>query len=268
MRWLPIHPVAMRTTFSVCVLVNYAVDPAALQRRLPAHLEPATHAGLGFVSIVIAKMERMRPAFLPRWAGITYHQVVYRAVVRCGAERGVAFLRSDADNPLMVAAGNALTFFRFHRAKISCTTGHEVRFSLRPSGGEAAAIDARYAVTDPGELPASTHFADLPSAQAFLSELYVAFGARRADGRIEKVRIERTPWQSQVVPDVGGRYEAMTSGVLFRDSEAALDSIFLVRNLSYRWERLCLERAEDGQAAADGGALRRLQRSPRPSQTT
>jgi uncharacterized protein YqjF (DUF2071 family) len=247
MRWLPIHPVAMRTTFSVCVLVNYAVDPAALTRLLPSHLKPETHEGRGFVSIVIAKMDKMRPAFLPRSAGITYHQVVYRAVVRCGTERGVAFLRSDADNCIMVAAGNALTFFRFHRAEISCVAHHDtVSFSLRPSGNEAAVIDARYQISDAlDELPPSTHFPDLRTAQTFLSELYVAFGARRADGRIEVVRIERTPWHSRVVPDGGGRYEAMTSGVLFKDAEATLDSIFLVRNLSYRWERLSLERPAD-----------------------
>ena len=77
------------------------------------------------MSVVIANMERMRPAFLPQVMGVTYNQVVYRAVVRCGGRRGVAFLRSDADSPFMVAAGNLLTFFRFHKAKISWSENDE-----------------------------------------------------------------------------------------------------------------------------------------------
>ena len=38
-------------TFSICVLVNYAADPAAMKRLLPAHLEPETHDGRGLISI-------------------------------------------------------------------------------------------------------------------------------------------------------------------------------------------------------------------------
>ena len=55
------------------------------------------------------------------------------------------------------------------------------------------------------------------------------------------MRIERAPWQSLAIADHGGRYEPMTSGLLFNASEASLDSIFLVRDLSYRWECLSLE---------------------------
>jgi hypothetical protein len=190
-------------------------------------------------------MKDMRPAFVPAALGITYNQVVYRAVVRCGAERGVTFMRSDADNPLMVAAGNALTFFRFNRAQISWTlSSSSSRFSLAPAGPpQKARIDADYDVSSATDrLPASSRFRDLKTAQAFLTELYSAFGARRADGRVEVVRIARTGWGSKVVEDRRGNYEAMTSGALFSGSEACLDSIFYVEDLEYRWNRLALER--------------------------
>ena len=107
-RLIPVHPVAMKTTFRRCFLVNFAVDPAAMRAQLPAHLEPDLHDGRAYLSVVIADMMRMRPAFLPAALGVTYTQVVYRAIVRFGLERGVTFLRSDADNRFMVAAGNAL----------------------------------------------------------------------------------------------------------------------------------------------------------------
>jgi uncharacterized protein YqjF (DUF2071 family) len=243
MTWRPIHPVPMRTIFSTCVLVNFAIDPCALRRRLPAHLEPDLHDDKAYLSIVIARMEKMRPSFVPKALGVTYHQVVYRAVVKRNGERGVTFLRSDADNRLMVAAGNALTFFRFHAADIAWETkARGFSIALQPKNGDDARIRASYTVRDePDRLPATSRFGDLRSAQAFLSELYVAFGAQRANGRTETVRIARTPWKSHVVADEAGEYSAMTSGVLFARSEAQLDSIFLVEDLAYRWERLSLE---------------------------
>jgi uncharacterized protein YqjF (DUF2071 family) len=115
----PVHPLAMKTTFHRCFLVNFAVSPSALESRLPNHIQPDIHEGRGYVSVVIAEMRKVRPALLPEALGTTYNQVVYRAVVKCGSERGVAFLRSDADNRMMVAAGNALTFFKFNQARIS-----------------------------------------------------------------------------------------------------------------------------------------------------
>jgi len=106
---ISVHPVPMRTVFRHCFLVNFAVRPDVLASRLPDHVRPDAHDGWSYLSIVIAEMERMRPAFLPRALGNS--QVVYRAVVVCGRERGAYFVRSDADDALMVLAGNALTLF-------------------------------------------------------------------------------------------------------------------------------------------------------------
>ena len=232
----------MRTLFRRCYLINFAIDPTAMRRRLPTHLEPDIHDGRAYLSIVIAYMERMRPAFLPKMMGTTYTQVVYRAVVRCGSERGVTFLRSDADNRLMVAAGNAFTFFRFHLAKASWTiTDSKIAFELQPSSPAPAAISAEYSMgSGEATLPSTSRFANLSEAQAFLTELYAAFGGSRANG-VEVVRIKRSPWTSAAVVDNVANYEAMSSGELFAQDEAEIDSVFYVENLEYYWRRLSLE---------------------------
>jgi uncharacterized protein YqjF (DUF2071 family) len=234
-----VHPVPMRTVFRHCFLVNFAVRPDVLASRLPDHVQPDVHDGWSYVSIVIAGMERMRPAFMPPALGITYSQVVYRAVVVCGRERGAYFIRSDADNTLMVLAGNALTFFQFHRADATWSFSTAVtRFSLRPRSGEAAGIDAEYDLTvAKDQMPATSRFATLDRAQYFLTELYAAFGRKRRDGKVEAVRIKRTEWRSTIVRDRVGSYEAMKSGVLFGPGQAELDSIFYVERVNYRWHR-------------------------------
>jgi uncharacterized protein len=243
-RCLPIHPVAMRTTFRRCFLVNFAVDPGAMRARLPGHLEPDLHEGYAFLSIVIAYMVRMRPAVLPPMFGVTYTQVVYRAVVKCGSERGVTFLRSDADNRLMVGLGNALTLFRFNLASIRWELSADaISFSLKPRSGDKSRIAAMFATDSANaSMPVSSKFSNVEDAAAFLTDLYAAFGQLRPDDRIEVVRIARSPWRSRPVTDSIGVYEAMTAGTLFKHNEVQLDSIFHVEDVAYHWSPLSLER--------------------------
>jgi hypothetical protein len=80
----------------------------------------------------------------------------------------------------------------------------------------------------------------LAGAQTFLTELYCAFGAQRSDGRVEVVRIKRSRWHGKVVDDRIAGYEALAGGSLFSGDAANLDSVFLVENLDYNWERLSL----------------------------
>jgi hypothetical protein len=112
------------------------------------------------------------------------------------------------------------------------------RFSLRPKAGDAAGIDAEYDLADAkNQMPATSRFATLDRAQSFLTELYVAFGAKRRDGTIDAVRIQRNEWRCVVVRDRVGSYEAMKSGVLFGSDQAELDSIFYVERLDYLLHR-------------------------------
>src|SRR5947209_7855032 len=135
----------MRTVFRSCFLVNFGVDPAVMRGALPDPLEPDLYREEAYLSIVIAAMERMRPVFVPRCLGTTYHQVVYRAVVRCHGERGVYFFRSDADHRFMSAAGNLFTFFRFHYSPMAVRKDQgRLHFEVHPAPGNHASIQATY----------------------------------------------------------------------------------------------------------------------------
>eukprot|EP00912_Choanoflagellata_sp_UC4_P000956 UC4_evm3s590 len=116
------HLFPMKTTFRHCLLVNYAMEPAVLARSLPHGLVPDTvHTPQGeraFLSIVIADLEAMRPGFFPHLLGFDFTQVVYRAIVRApNGERGVYFVRSDADDWAMSTFGNIFSNFNFNIAR-------------------------------------------------------------------------------------------------------------------------------------------------------
>ncbi len=238
---VPKHPVPMRTVFRNCVLVNFAVDPQVMGGLLPPRISPDLYRDEAFLSVVIAEMEKMRPAFVPRAFGITYNQVVYRAVVRCNGERGVHFLRSDADNRLMCLAGNLLTFFRFNYSRVRQKLEKE-RFYFDLESRDHADIHATFDLSGRSRiLPPTSRFRSLEDAQDFLVELYAAFAS---DLRYTSaVRIERGEWSVAVVEDLRRVYEFMNGSSLFPAGSATIDSVFYVSRVPYYWSRLERRRA-------------------------
>jgi uncharacterized protein YqjF (DUF2071 family) len=230
----------MRTLFRQCVLANFAVRPEVMRRLVPAPLEPDLHAGEAWLSVVIAEMERMRPAFLPAFLGVTYHQAVYRVVVRHRGERGVCFLRSDANHGAMALAGDWLTFFRFHRSDIRVRrAGDLLHVDLSALPSQHADIAAT-AVVSPGAraMPPASRFATLAEAQGFLVELYAAFGVDPLSGEVSTVRIERGAWDLRVVECRKARFDFMDGSLPFPAGSARLDSVFYVESIPYRWHTL------------------------------
>jgi uncharacterized protein YqjF (DUF2071 family) len=233
---VPKHPVPMRTVFRNCFLVNFAVDPQVMSRLLPPRISPDLYRDAAFLSVVIADMEKMRPAFVPRAFGITYNQVVYRAVVRCNGERGVHFLRSDADNRLMCLAGNLLTFFHFNYSRVSQKLENG-KFYFDLESRDHADIHSIFDLSGQSQImPPMSRFRSVVEAQEFLVELYAAFAS---DFRyIRTVRIKRGQWSVATVEDLCGVYEFVNSSALFPEGSATIDSVFYASRIPYYWSRL------------------------------
>jgi len=247
---VPMHPIPMKTTFRNCFLVNFAMAPETLARVLPPPLEPDVYGGEAFLSVVIADMERMRPAFLPALLGVTYQQVVYRAVVRCGDERGVHFLRSDADNRLMVELGNLLSFFRFHQARIVRTSGRrDHHFDLVAGPHDHADIHASFDLSSASQtVPADSAFASVDEAQRFLVELYTAFRPEPDGETVKTVQIKRSDWRVRMVDTPRARFDYMNGSAFFPPDSTRLDSTIYVEDIDYYWhtvKRTHVPRSQD-----------------------
>lgn len=234
----PKHPFPVTTVFRRCVLVNFSSDPATLARALPPPLVPALYADRAWVSIVIATMEKMRPAFVPRALGISYNQVVYRAIVDCEGNRGVHFLRSDADSRVMTWLGNLMSFFRFHRSRVEIgSEDASLRVEVRSTEAKAD-ISATFDLASASDrLPSTSAFGDLAEAKRWLVELFTAYHPRPARRPIDVVCIDRSDWRLTVLPNAGV-YRFMDAGDPFTPGSARLDSVFVVEDLKYRWHRL------------------------------
>src|SRR5262249_43610257 len=114
----------------------YALSAEALRSLLPRGLELETVAGCGFVAVAMVRTRSLRPAWLPRWLGHDFVLAGYRVFVRFRTGdgrtlRGLWILRSDADRRMMVAAGNLLTHYNYHRCQAAIdATGQRLHVSV------------------------------------------------------------------------------------------------------------------------------------------
>lgn len=229
-RYAPKHIFPMRTTFRNCFLVNFSMEPNTLRGVLPPGLSPDLYNGKAFVSIVVSDLQDMRIGYFSRLTGFDYTQIVYRAIVRApNGERGVYFIRSDANSAAMSIAGSLFSNFNFNLASIlwqgkenlpltgirgsldddensnlskeiiSFNKKKIVHFALEPwrPSSASATIRASYDLSSASlTMPPSSAFSaeSLQNAQKFFVELYAAFASWPLHDQWTAVRIDRTKW--------------------------------------------------------------------------
>ncbi|TNE87456.1 MAG: hypothetical protein EP330_18505 [Deltaproteobacteria bacterium] len=232
-RWAPKHPLPMRAVFDRCWLLTFRVEPDALAARLPPGLEPWIFDDSAWLSIVVARMSDMRPTFLPRWLGVDFDQVVYRAVVTRDGERGVAFLRTEANHRLYAWGGDLLTHFHFHHAPITFTEeAHRMRLSVdQPHPARLHAVFDHEA--DQTALLAMSPFESVDQLRTELCDLFHAFSTSPGTGRPGRVTVQRSAWNIRLVAPSEVRAPWMTE-VLFPGACAVSHAVY-VEDVPYRW---------------------------------
>jgi Uncharacterized conserved protein (COG2071) len=106
-------------------LVNFSIDAAELRDLIPAPIKPRIVQGRAMVSMVDVRLRNMhaKSALLP--FNFHYQHIGLRVLVedaRWNAEntnKGIYFLRSFTDSPMMVFGGNLLTNYHLENAELA-----------------------------------------------------------------------------------------------------------------------------------------------------
>lgn len=240
----------VQTHWLDAISLNYAVAPAALAALLPAPLEPEVFEGSAWVQLLVSRLRDMRPQGMPALFGVNFHQVSYRAAVQYrgthGVRRGGYFLKSETDNAVMRAVGNALVEFKFHDfegAHISLARNeHTLDLAIVPHG-PANAVRTVRASLDVRPLPGPPAGSVWTSREAFqhaLVDCFDAFGVDAQERCVYILTIDRDPWRATFVTPKRVSVPWMETGPLGR---ARLDSVLHIPNpCGYRWRPLRRER--------------------------
>lgn len=239
------------TTVQTCwidaVSINYAVEPAALARLLPAPLCPEIWKGSAWVQVLASSLRDMRPQGLGALFGVCFYQVAYRAAVRYPSvdgswRRGGYFVRSETNHPVMRAVGNALAEFRFHdfglADMVMLRDGERLTLGIDPAancpGGKLVGV---FDTRPLGGPPPGSAWSTVDELHEPLVECYDALGVNREHGHLYILTIDRDPWEPRFVAPEELYVEYFTTGAL-GGGVARLDSVLHFRECAYRWRPL------------------------------
>jgi Uncharacterized conserved protein (COG2071) len=234
------HPIPIQAHFHECVTLTYALPPEILRPLLTPGLELDTAGGWGFVAVALVQTEALRPAGMPAAFGQDFFLAGYRIFTTFRAPggrrlRGLRILRSDTNRARMVAGGNLLTHYNYHR----CTAGTEeagarIRFDVTTPdhGGDVRLTVDR---SNPA-LPAHSPFASIREARRFAGPLPFTFDFEPETHAIIAIRATRANWHPEPVSVEVERLSFFDQPA-FRGCTPILAAAFHVSGIDYRWER-------------------------------
>ena len=234
------HPLAIDAHFRECVTLTYAIPEAALRPLLPPGLTLETRRGSGFVAVALVATEGLRPSLLPAALGQDFFLAGYRVFTRFRTAsgrslRGLRILRSDTNRALMVAGGNLLTHYNYHRCTATVSAAADrIDVAVTTPSGEG---DLELSVaTQDHRLPDDSPFASIREARRFAGPLPFTFDYERETHSIIAIQASRAHWHPEPVA-VEVRRIAFFDQPAFRGAVPVLAAAFHVSNIDYRWQR-------------------------------
>jgi hypothetical protein len=218
------------------ILVNFAADPDAVARILPAPLRPKIAGDRAVVGICLIRLEEIRPRHLPAALGISSENAAHRIAVTWEddgrAREGVYIPRRDTSSTVNHLAGGRLFPGEHHLATFDVRDeGGRIALAMRAHDG-GASVTLRGAETD--EL-ASSIFPSLEAASAFFRAGSLGYSARREGDRLDGITLHSDTWS--VVPF---RVEEVRSSFFedvsrFAPGSVTFDSALLMRDVAHEW---------------------------------
>lgn len=123
MNWLKKLPLTFIGKLNHVKLVNFSVEMDEVIKRVPKPIQIRDFEGRALISMVDVQLTGMHPTFLPKAFSFQYRHIAFRLLVddghlNEGVPKGIHFLQSFTDKPLMVTGGKWLTPYHLSTAKL------------------------------------------------------------------------------------------------------------------------------------------------------
>jgi hypothetical protein len=222
------------------LLVNYRVDPEVAASLLPASLRPQLVNGWAVAGICLIRLGRLRPSWVPDWAGMRTENAAHRIAVEWDAtgcrQAGVYIPRRDSDSVATVLAGGRLFPGEHHHASFDVReTAQDLHVAFASTDGTArATVDVRVAQ----RFQPSALFTALQEASDFFRRGSAGFSAARDSSRLDGLELQADRWAIEPVEVSAVRSSFFDDTRLFPSGSATFDCALLMRDLPVTWTAL------------------------------
>jgi len=227
-------------------LLNFRIEPAVMQKVLPAPFEPKLHRGWGIAGICLIRLEGVHPKSIPMPCGINSENAAHRFAVQWTDEgrtqAGVFIPRRDTDSILNHLAGGRIFPGIHHKAKFRIAHHNDsFKFEMVSTDGETS---ISFAGKKSAEFPETSAFASLADASAFFEEGSLGYSSTGDPFHYDGLLLETEMWSVSPfhVDEVHSSYFADESK--FPVGSVEFDHALLMQDVPHEWraaKELCCE---------------------------
>jgi len=220
------------------LLINFRVDPAVMQRHLPAPFRPKLHDGHAIAGMCLIRLENIRPRRFPTMVGLSSENAAHRCAVvwedDAGPREGVYIARRDTGSLLNHLAGGRLFPGEHQRARFDVSDNDgRIALQMRSADG-AVAIDILG--RDADQLPAGSSFRTLDDASAFFEGGSLGYSATSSGTRLDGLVLKTESWKVEPLAVERARSTFFENPAMFPAGSIAFDCALIMRNLPHHWE--------------------------------
>ena len=221
------------------ILLNYRVEPAAIQRLLPAGFCPKLVDGYAIAGVCLIRLEKIRPKGMPGFVGISSENSAHRIAVQwddddIGSREGVFVPRRDTDSRMNALAGGRI-FPGVHHLSRFTVSDKDGRISLRVEANDIEKPLVDLELRETTQFPAESIFSSLQESSQFFEGGCVGYSSRPDSCTLDGLLLEVTDWHVSPLSAVSVRSAYFDDRSLFPQDSIAFDHALLMRDIPHEW---------------------------------
>lgn len=233
MRLPTIHGVIRRR-----LLVNFRVEPAVVQRHLPAPFRPKLHEGYAIAGICLIRLEEIRPKGVPRLLGLSSENAAHRVAVvwddHGTTREGVYIPRRDTGSLINHLAGGRIFPGEHQRARFQVAdNGERIELHMRAADG---CVQVDLAGDLAQDLPSTSVFRTVSDASAFFEPGSLGYSATAGDRRLDGIILKTYSWTVAPLAIEQAYSSYFADKSLFPAGSVTFDCALLMRNVAHEWQ--------------------------------
>lgn len=221
------------------MLINFRVEPAALEKLVPAPFRLKLVHGKAMAGICLIRLQHIRPAFVPLPLGISSENAAHRIAVEWeenGQLRsGVYIPRRDSSSWFNHLLGGRLFPGVHHRANFEVVEQkNHLQLALTSQDAQTrVVVEAK--ITN--QLPPTSIFSSLAEASEFFKQGSLGYSPGYRQGKLEGLELASLQWQVEpleVTRVESSFFDNLTS---FPAGAVEFDCALLMRHIEHEWHQ-------------------------------
>jgi uncharacterized protein YqjF (DUF2071 family) len=230
---------ALRGLMKRRILVNYRVEPSAIDGLVPPPFELRLVRGKAMAGVCLIRLEHLRSAAVQGMnVGLTSENAAYRVAVAWPdpasgeARRGVYIARRDTSSALQHALGGRLFPGQYCRSRFE-VSDREGRIAIRVCSEDGKG-DLELRAQEVGAFLSDSVFGSLDEASRFYREAALGYSASRGDRQFEGLCLRTADWEVRPLAIEAAR-SALLDGLATSPGSVKFDNALILRDLDHEW---------------------------------